>query len=308
MKRYFGIIVAIIFAVVAIVYVKNKWTERDTEAAKAQDLARLRGDYLERIAWLRNVPEQKAYTDELGTFMRWYFKEVTEHLNKFGGNRNFDDYLVELDTRAAKKGAEEDPRAQDRKAAYEYTRKVFDSFKSGSYSPFWTATSQGIRFDIVSASAQQVGPEPKIHLPVVVWGLPREERIDDKKTKRVLVNASFKFNWKLYDEKGKLIGEIPGEGGPDSRVDWPERYVKFFPPMVVLGHYDVDKVPQEAKTAEITFTISARSPSGGDVMASYLWKLDVPSEWKLGAGESWKGARPSVPFAEEIGTKKQAKK
>lgn len=310
MKRYFGIIVAIIFAIVAIIYVKNKWTENATENAAQLDTAHLRADYLERIAWLRNVPDQKAYTDELQTLMRWYFKEVTDHFNKFGGNRKFDDYLVELDGRAAskKKDGDEDMRSGDRKAVYEYTRRVFDQFQSGTYSPFWSATSNGIRLDILSASAQQVGPDQKIHLPLVVWGLPREERIDDKKTKRVLVNASFKFNWKLFDEKGKLIAEIPGEGGPDSRVDWPERYVKYFPPMVVLGHYDVDKVPTEAKTAEITFAISARSPSGGNVTADYLWKLEVPAEWKLSPGETWKGATESIRSQEEIDPKKQAKK
>lgn len=310
MKRYFGIIVAIIFAVVAIVYVKNTWKENAAEAASLQDAARLRADYLERIAWLRVVPEPKAYSDELQTFMRWYFKEITEHFNKFGGNRNFDDYLVELDakTTSKKNSGDEDTRAGDRKAKYEYTRRVFDTFKAGTYSPVWSATNNGIRFDIVSASAQQIGPDQKIHLPLVVWGLPREERIDDKKTKRILVNASFRFNWKLFDEKGKLIAEIPGEGGPDSRVDWPERYVKYFPPMVVLGHYDVDKVPQEAKTAEITFTLSARSPTGGDVMANYVWKLDVPAEWKLAAGESWKGATESIRPEEEIDPKKRAQK
>ncbi len=311
MKRYFGIVVAIIFAVVAIIYVKNKWTENATEAARQQDIARLRGDYLERIAWLRNVPVQKAYTDEMATFMRWYFKEVTEHFNKFGGNRDFDDYLIELENKAATKkttNGDEDMRVSDRKAVYEYTRRVFDQFKSGTYSPFWSQTQNGIRMDILSASAQQIGTEQKIHLPLVVWGLPREERIDDKKTKRVMVQTSFKFNWKLFDEKGKLLGEMPGEGGPDSRVDWPERYVKYFPPMVVLGHYDVDKLPQEAKTVEITFTLSGRSPSGGDVNANYVWKLDVPAEWKLGAGETWKGATESIRPLEEIDPKKRAQK
>lgn len=307
MKRYFGIIVAIIFAVVAIVYVKNKWTENAAEAASVQDVALLRAAYLERIAWLRVVPDQKAYTDELQTFMRWYFKEVTEHFNKFGGNRNFDDYLVELETKTATKKTDDDPRVGDRKAVYDYTRKVFDQFKSGTYSPFWSSTQNGIRFDLLSASAQQVGPDQKIHLPLVVWGLPREERIDDKKTKRVIVNSSFKFNWKLFDEKGKLLGEMTSEGGPDSRVDWPERYVKYFPPMVVLGHYDVDKVPQEAKTAEITFSVSGRSPTGGDVRANYLWKLDVPAEWKLAAGETWKGATESIRPQEEIDPKRAQK-
>jgi hypothetical protein len=308
MKRYFGIIVAIVFVAVAIVFAMRKWEEKTTEARREASAAKLKNEYLERIAWLRNVPDQKAYTDEIGTFMRWYFKEVTEHVNEFRLNRNFDDYRVELEEKGGKKVSDsESPtkdRTADKKASYEYTRKVFDQLKTGSYSPWWTGTSNGIRLDLLSADS--LGD--KIHIPVVAWGLPREERVDDKKVRRVVVNGNFRFNWKLFDEKGKLIAEIPGEGGPDSRVDWPERYIKFFPPMVVFGHYDIDKLPAETKTVEISWTISARSPSGGDINASYGWKGDAPADWKLSTGQEWKGAQESIRSEEEFDPRKQAKK
>lgn len=299
MKRYFGIIIAVVGVCAGIVWAMRKWDTKNAETARDLNVARIRGDYLERAAWLRNVPDQKAYTDENQTFLRWYFKEVTEHLNKHGGNRDFDDYLKELETRSAKAN-KEDGKAEEKKAVYEYTRKVFDSFKKADYAPWWSATDKGIRFDIVSADAVRVGAEEKIHMPIVVWGLPREERTDDKGIKRVTVNASFRFNWKLFDEKGKLLGEMPGEGGPDSRVDWPDRYVKFFPPSVVIGHYDIDKLPAEVKNVEIEWSITARAPTGGDINVSYLWKGEVPAAWKLGAGEGWKGAQESVRPEEEI--------
>jgi hypothetical protein len=315
MKRYFGIIVAIVFVVVGIVFTMRKWEEKTTEAKREASAAKLKQEYLERVAWIRNVPEQKAYTDELGTFMRWYFKEVNEHVNEFRLNRNFDDYLIELEEKGSKKkGAEfseyetapttTKDRSGDKKLAYENTRKMWDTFKAGTYSPWWTSTSNGIRLDVVSADARG----DQIHMPVVAWGLPREERIDDKKVRRVVTNGNFKFNWKLFDEKGKLIAEIPGEGGPNDRVDWPERYMKFFPPMVVFGSYDIDKLPPEAKTAEIAWTISARSPSGGDILAGFMWKGEVPADWKLAPGETWKGAQESIRPEEEIDPSKQAKK
>ncbi|MGV3621595.1 MAG: hypothetical protein ACO1OB_12295 [Archangium sp.] len=299
MKRYFGIIIAVVGVCAGIVFAMRKWDTKTAESARDLNVARIRGDYLERAAWIRSIPDQKAYTDENQTFLRWYFKEVTEHLNKHGGNRDFDDYLKELETRSAK-ASKEDGKAEEKKAVYEYTRKVFDSFKKADYAPWWTATDKGIRFDIVSADSVRVGAEEKIHMPIVVWGLPREERTDDKGIKRVTVNASFRFNWKLFDEKGKLLGEMPGEGGPDSRVDWPDRYVKFFPPSVVIGHYDIDKLPAEVKNVEIEWTISARAPTGGDVNVAYQWKGEVPAAWKLGAGEGWKGAQESVRPEEEI--------
>lgn len=308
MKRYFGIIVAIVFVAVAIVFTMRKWEEKTTEAKREASAAKIKQEYLERVAWIRSVPEQKAYTDEVGTFMRWYFKEVNEHVNEFRLNRNFDDYLVELEEKGARKGGGDSDSASSRsgekKAAYESTKKLFETFKSGNYSPWWSSTSNGIRLDIVSADSRG----DQIHMPVVAWGLPREERVDEKKVRRVVTNGNFKFNWKLFDEKGKLIAEIPGEGGPNERVDWPERYIKFFPPMIVFGSYDIDKLPPEAKTAEISWTISARSPSGGDIMASYLWKGEVPADWKLAAGETWKGAQESIRPEEEIDPSKQAKK
>lgn len=306
MKRYFGIIVAIVGVAFAIVFTMRKFDKQSADAAREKNELRIKADFLERAAWVRNVPEQKAYVDEVGNLLTWYFKEVTEHLNKHGGNRDFNDYLKELEDRGGK-NSKEDGKLEEKKAVYEYTRKVFDQFKSRSYAPYWTGTDKGIRFDIASADTVRVGGEDKIHMPVVVWGLPREDRTDERGIRRVTCNASFRFNWKLFDEKGKLIAEIPGEGGPDSRVDWPDRFVKFFPPMVVLGHYDLDKVPQEAKTAEIAFTVSSRANTGGEIMASYLWKLDIPAAWKLGAGESWKGAQESIRPEDEIDPSKRKK-
>ena len=300
MKRYFGIIVAIIFGVVAIVYGSKRWSEREAESQRALALAELRGDYLERVAWIRLIPDEKDYKLEVDTFLRWYFKQVNDFLNKHGGNRDFDDYAKELEERAAKG---KDDRIEDKKKVYEYTRKVFDQMKGGSYSPYWSATSQGVRLDILSAGVEG----GQIHMPVVVWGLPREERIDDRKVRKVTTNGSFRFTWRLLDEKDKLLGEIPGEGGPDSRVDWPDRYVPFFPQGVLLGHYDIDKVPANVAKAEIAFTISSRSATGGDIMATYEWKLDVPAEWKLREGETWQGATESIRPEEEIDPSKAPK-
>jgi hypothetical protein len=59
---------------------------------------------------------------------------------------------------------------------------------------------------------------------------------------------------------------------------------------------------------EITFNVSSRASSGGDAAATYVWKLDVPSEWRLGAGETWEGAEVSERAEEEIDPSKAAKK
>src|SRR3990167_1452513 len=121
MKRYFGIIVAVLGVSAGILFTMRKWDAKNAESARELSVARIRADYLERAPWLRVIPDQKLYIDENQTFMTWYFKEVTEHLNKHGGNRNFDDHLDELEARSAKSKKDDDGSGMDKKKeVYEY--------------------------------------------------------------------------------------------------------------------------------------------------------------------------------------------
>ena len=87
-------------------------------------------------------------------------------------------------------------------------KKAFDSFKAGTYAPASTFTNNGIRMDIVSYNKVMVGGEEKVRYELVIWGLPRELRINDRGVRDVKANASFTIGWKLFDEKGKLLGEM----------------------------------------------------------------------------------------------------
>jgi hypothetical protein len=305
MKRAFAIIVAVIGVGAAIAWAKRLFDHQATEGARERSELRLRVEYLERAAWVRLVPEPKAYRDEVGSLLAWYFKALDEHLVRHGGNRKFDDYLIELEERARKVSAarfDESARdhGEEKRAVYESTRRLFDAMRDRTYSPVWTATDQGIRFDVLSADPVRIGAEEKIRLPLVVWGLPREERTDERGVKRVKSNASFRFSWKLFDARQKLLGEVTGDGDPQGRVDFPERYVKAFPPLALLGSYEVDKVPSEASRAEITFSVVVRAATGGTLTPSFTWKLEIPQAWKLAPGEAWKGAEESVRPEEEI--------
>lgn len=315
MKRYFGVILAMGFVIAGIFFAYTKYDAKTVESARELNAARIKTEYLERVPWIRVNPDEKSYKAEVGDFLRWYFKEVNEHQNKYGGSKKHDEYLTEIEERAAKssKGAD---RVEERKATYEYVKKTFDLMKGGTYEPIWTGTDKGIRWDLLSTGKVVSGGEDKIRYQLVVWGLPRVERTDDKNVKRVSATANFHINWKFFDEKGKLLGEMNADGDPANRIDWPERYVRWFPPGVVIGHYDVDLIPSEVpqekgkpaqvKSTEITFRIDSRSPTGGDIGASYSWKLDVPAEWKLGAGAEWKGAQESIRPEEEIDPSKRA--
>ncbi|HYO52757.1 hypothetical protein [Archangium sp.] len=301
MKRYFGLIVLIVGILIAVVTTYRGASARALEAQREADFTRIQKEYLERVGWMRTNPDEGSYRQELAPFFKTYFEQVGSHQNRYKLSKEFDAYLVELEKRADK-----DERAADRKAFYDYTRKVFDQMREGRYKPQWTATDKGMRLDVVSSDVVKVLDKPQVRLQLVLWGAQREERTDGK-VKKMVTSASFKTQWKLTDEKGKLVGEMTGED-PSMKVDFPERFIAEFPPQMVLGHYDMDQVPSEVKKMEITFNVSSRASSGGEATATYVWKLDVPSEWRLGAGQTWEGAEVSERPEEEIDPSKAARK
>ena len=301
MKRYFGIIVIIAGILIAAVMTYRTSSAKAQEAQREADFTRLQKDYLERVGWIRTNPDPASYGQEINSFFKTYFEQVSTYRNRYRLGQEFDAYLTELDSRGGK-----DERAQDKKAFYDYTRKVFDQMREGRYKPLWSATDKGMRLDVLSADVAMVMNKPQVRLRLVLWGAQREERSDGK-VKKMVTSASFKTQWKLTDEKGKLVGEMNGED-PSMKVDFPERFIAEFPPQMVLGHYDMDLVPSEVKKMEITFNVSSRAASGGDVAATYLWKMDVPQDWRLGAGQTWEGAEVSERSEEEIDPSKAQKK
>jgi len=300
-KRYFGFVLLVVGIIVAAVMTTRASSARALEAQRDADFARVQKDYLERVGWLRVNPDEKAYRQELSPFFKTYFEQVGAHHDRYKLGKEYDAYLTELEKRG-----EKDDRVQDRKAFYEYTRQVFDLMREGKYQPEWTATDKGMRLDVVSSEVVRVLGKPQVRLRLALWGAQREERTDGK-VKKMVTSASFSTQWKLTDERGKLLGEMSAED-PSMKVDFPERFIAEFPPQMVLGHYDIDLVPNGVKKMEISFEVGSRAASGGDVTAAYVWKLDVPSDWRLGAGEQWEGATVTERPEEEIDPAKAAKK
>jgi hypothetical protein len=294
MKRSLGMIIVVVGFLIAGVVAFNKYKSKVVEAEKTSSFDRIQKLYFERVAWIRANPDERVYRDEVQTFFRWYFKEINEHLNRFGGAREFDSYLKELETRKLT-----DQQLTERKRHYDYTKAVFDQFRSGNYSPLYTATDKGLRLDILSADVKMEAGQPRIRMPIVLWGASRELR-EEGKLKKMVTSSTFNVAWKLFDEKGKLYGEMSAQGDPASKIDHPEIFIPEFPGMIVLGHFDWDQLPSDVARVEIAITVSSRAPSGGEALANFDWKLDTPSDWKLRSGEEWKGAQESVRPEEEI--------
>jgi hypothetical protein len=306
MKRYAGIIsVTILGVVIVAAGGYRKYRSRVTESERDANSARIQREYLERVGWIRSNPDEKIYKDEVKSFFRWYFQEIKDHLERFHGNTKFDDYLVELERK--REGGSPDASAEKR-AYYEYTKKVFDEFRSGLYAPAWSGTDQGMRLDVRTAEAQTLNGKRQIRLDLALWGAQRELRDDHVGTqginvgprKRMITSASFTMTWKMMDGQGKLIGELLASGDPTTKVDFPERFVAEFPPQMVLGYYAMDPIPNEVSKIDIGFNVISHSPSGGTANANYHWQLDAPSEWKLRPGEKWEGAVEAERPVEEI--------
>lgn len=305
MKKSIGFIVGIVALVAALVMQSSRASDREEEQNKELSLLRLHNDYLEKVGYIRDIQDPKAYDDEVNTFLRSYFKDVDEHVQKYGGSKDFDDYLAELDKRAEKGAKDKDVGA--RKATYEFEKRIFDQMRAGRYHPVWTGTDKGMRLDVVTDDVKMADGSPNVRFELVLWGAQRQLR-DEGKVKKMVTNASFDVKFKLFDAKDKLYGELNASGDPKMKIDYPERFVWAFPAQTVLGYYDLPLIPNQVARAEITFTVTSQAASGGSAQAVYTWKLAPPAEWKLQAGQKWEGAQEDVRSEEEIDPNGAAKK
>ena len=302
MKRLLGPIVIVVGVVVAGKLGTDAFRARTLELERQKDAARLKQSYLERVGWLRSNPDEQGYRGEVGTFFRGYFKDVDAHVEKFGLDPQFGAYVDEL-ARREKEG--KDPKGAEKRARWEAVKAQLAAFRK-DYAPRWTASDKGMRLDILAATRKLKDGKPVLEMPFVLWGAQRELREDGRGTRKMFTSATFGYEWKLWDAKGKLLGELNGEGA-ENLVDWPELYVELFPPQMVFGTFPLAPVPAEVATLEMAFTVKSLSNSGGEAAARYSWKMDAPAEWKLQPGETWEGATETVRPEDEIDPSRKKK-
>ncbi|MGO9066560.1 MAG: hypothetical protein ACLQIH_17715 [Myxococcaceae bacterium] len=284
--------------------------------------ARLRGDALERLGWIRSIPDEKQYQEEVQSFFKWYFEAVDAYRKRFSLSPGFDEYLVELEQRKTQEKELENlpalpdgrratlPASRtgvDRKSFYDAEKALFDRMHTGRYVPIFSGTDKGMRLDVVSADVSAAGGRPRVRLPLVLWGAQRYTKDDEHSgAKRVVTSADIAATFRLLDSSGKLVAEMSA-GSPGLKNDFPERLIAEFPPQLVLAQYEFDRVPAGVAQMEATFSVRSHAPSGGDANATYTWRTSVPEEWRLGPGETWEGAQESVRSQEDINPAKAAK-
>jgi hypothetical protein len=285
--------------------------------------SRLRADALERLGWIRSIPEQKQYQEEVEAFFKWYFEGVDAYRKRFNLSPGFDEYLAELEQRKAQDkelenlptlpdGRRATPSASrsavDPQAFYAAEKALFDRMHTGKYVPIFSGTDKGMRLDVVGADVSAAGGKPHVRLPLVLWGAQRYTKEDERTgKKRVMTSADISASFRLLDSTGKLVAEMTA-GAPGLKNDFPERLIAEFPPQVVLAQYEFERVPAGVAQMEATFNVRSHAPSGGDANASYTWRTPVPEEWRLGPGEVWEGAQETTRSAEDINPAKPAPK
>lgn len=292
MQRMVGPIIAVVGAVAIGGFLVNKHSTRADAAEKELAWTKIQRDYLEKVGWIRAIPDENQYRTEAPAFFANYFKNVDAHLERFGGNTDFDDYVKEREARGVKD-------LDKHKEHWEFVKKQFDLMRGGRYAPVFTATDKGMRLDVVSADVEMVNGEPMIRFVMALSGAQRELREEGRGLKKMATSARFAATMEpAADEAGRKPrvsrAEPPWsqriEGDPGKKIDHPERFIPEFPPQFVLGHYDLPRIPSYANRIQVTFNVGSTSSTGGSAEATYVWKLDAPTDWKLRPGEAFEGA------------------
>lgn len=294
--RQIPLILLVLGPLVLLGVVWQRSSAQVEQARQEAELARLQREYLERVGWMRAHPDAEGWRRELSPFFKVWFSALEEHRKRHGLKETWGAYLEELERSGAKEGGKE--KEAELRALYQQVREVFDRMREGTYRPEWTAADKGLRLDVLSAERVMEQGVPKVRMQLVLWGAWRELR-EEGRVRRVASSASFATKWRLLDERGRLVGEMSAED-PSYKVDWPERFIADFPPQMILGRYDLDKLPAQVAKLETTFKVRSRTAWGSPVESEFVWKVDVREDWRLRPGETWEGAKEEVRSEEEI--------
>lgn len=272
------------------------------EASAAQlERAQLKREFVERAAVGRAVAPERIdeWRDEAAALFRWYLGELASIRNRHP--------TVPPAPSGALSAAEERKgklSAQER-ASYEEWQKLaegrFALVKEARYAPLFTATAEGMRLDLL---ATETGPHPAgggpgLRIDFALWGAPRrveKEKQGDVTTTKVLLPIVFRqIAFRMYDETGKLYGEMNGPGEPFQKLSDPERWMEDFPPGVVFGSWWVDLLPREAVNVEMDLEVSLRGASGNERAGTFKFKLPVREEWRLAPGTAYDAQTREAP-------------
>jgi hypothetical protein len=299
-------VVRLIVLIVAVIAVGGfgvqQYVQRKTDYEAQLDLQRVQREWDQRAPAARELPSNEDYGDEMRGLLRWYFSQLTDHDNRFPDERDHEHGWKDIQHKKqvqAIKPVEFDALS----ANHDEVLAVYKDLQHG-YSPIYSGASSGQHFDFLRIEKQMHDNKPMLRIDFAWWGPQRREDVNRSQeggqvVRRTVVNATVEsLTFSLFDDKGKLYGEVTG-GEPQEKIPDPDRYVDLFPPNVVLGTWWIDLFPHEAQKMDVKLTASTRTVQGHDLVGSYTWSLPVKDDWKIGEGAKWEGATEEERDTEE---------
>jgi hypothetical protein len=291
-------------------FVVQQYVRRKTDYEAQIDLLRIQKAWDQRAPAAREIASNEDYGDEMRGLLRWYFAQLTDHDNRYPDQRDHEKGWKDIQHKKqvqAIKGPEFDALSVN----HDTSLAVYKLLQHG-YEPAYSGSSAGQHFDFLKVEKQVHDNKPMLRIDFAWWGPQRREDVHNNQesgqvVKRTVVNATVdSLNFSLYDEKGKLYGEVSG-GEPNEKIPDPDRYVDLFPPNVVLGTWWIDLFPHEVQKMDVKLTASTRTVQGHDIVGNFSWSLPVKDEWKLGEGAKWEGATEEEREVDEPAAKDGAK-
>jgi hypothetical protein len=291
-----GIVLAIGVCALGVGFGVSQYSAVKKEGARQQALEQIRREYLERASLALTMADPGRYEEERRALFKWYFNALTNHSNKYPEAKDYFRFEKEL----KKKGGSE---AASYEKRYQLIKSFWERMSSGKYIPVFTAFDQGIRFDIYKLETLTLSDgDPGVRLYFALYGVQRqwgeEQTSSGGRLLRMRVNTRFDgFRVDGRDEAGKPKFEMSLGSGEPFNINHPERFIEEFPPAMVLGYYEIPRIPSVAAAVEMAFQIGTRSVvSGQEVQGNFVWKMtdDMPKELKLPSGQEWKNAEKKV--------------
>lgn len=275
----------------------KSWRGKTAEYEHRLELERIRKEFLLREPMARSLADPDKYKAEQRALWKWYFAELTDHYNKFASFKNYERFLDDLGERKRARRIKE-PELAQYEERYQLTKRFWDLATGGRYDPPFTAWDKGLRFDVFKVETAPEAGEPRVRMHFALWGAQRKWNVDSAGGARVVrlnVSASFQdMVFKGLDAEDKLVREMRASGDP-FKIDHPDRFIEELPPGVVIGYYDIPKIPSVVAKAELTFQVATRSViTGEDAVGTFVWKFPADGEWRLPVGIGWENAEEQV--------------
>ena len=168
------LVICAVLAAGAIYYWQDA-SQSEVRALYYLDRGELRLRHMTKLGLVQRA-EADDYSDRVKAWLAGYFRDVnmlkkrpeyTAFTQETAPEAYLNDITAQKDAAAI---TEQD--FADKKEYYDFTKKIFDQMKSGSYEPELTATANGFRMDLFNIRKEELRGNDTVLADFVFWGNP----------------------------------------------------------------------------------------------------------------------------------------